>query len=174
MSLHRCLAAGSIVVVTVMSAAPLRAQSESFLPTAEVLFATPPSGVFAPSVSEAYESAATGAEPVTADPPVRRRSSPGWILGVHATTALMQGLDAHSTFLAMDRGGVEVNPAVSLFARNREAFTAMKVGVAAGLIYATDRLARKHPMRALVLAAAVNSAYALVVARNYRVAGSIR
>jgi hypothetical protein len=93
---------------------------------------------------------------------------PAWFFGVHAVTAVMQGLDAHSTLEALNSGAVELNPMAKAFVEHQGAFTAMKVGVAAGLIYTTDRMAKDHPVRALLTAAAVNSAYAMIVANNYR------
>jgi hypothetical protein len=99
---------------------------------------------------------------------------PLWMVPMHIATAAMQGLDAHSTFKGFDAGAVEANPMVSSFAHHRPAFTAFKVGVAAGIIYATDRMAKRHPVRALITAAAINSAYAMVAAHNYRVARGLR
>jgi hypothetical protein len=54
------------------------------------------------------------------------------------------------------------------------AFTAVKLGVTAGLIFATEHMAKKHPKRAFITAIAINSAYAMIAAHNYRVAGGAR
>jgi hypothetical protein len=99
---------------------------------------------------------------------------PLWMVPMHVATAVMQGLDAHSTFKGFDAGAVEANPMVASFEHHRPAFTAFKVGVAAGIIYTTDRLAKRHPVRAFITAAAINSAYAMVAAHNYRVASRLR
>jgi hypothetical protein len=107
-------------------------------------------------------------------PYFRAERRPQWAVPMHVVTAVMQGLDAHSTFKGFDAGAVEANPMVSSFANHRPAFTAFKVGVAAGIIYATDRLAKRHPVRAFITAAAINSAYAMVAAHNYRIARGLR
>jgi hypothetical protein len=112
--------------------------------------------------------------PVTFSRPYRSEGRPSWMIPMHIMTAAMQGLDAHSTFAAFDVGAVEANPLVASFAHNRPAFTALKVGVAAGIVYTTDRLARRHPIRAFITAAAINSVYAMVAANNYRVARGLR
>jgi hypothetical protein len=95
---------------------------------------------------------------------------PSWVIPMHAATAILQGLDAHSTFTAFDAGAVEGNPLVATLAHHRPAFAAFKAGVTAGLIYATDKMSRRHPVRAFITSAAINTAYSLVAMHNYRVA----
>jgi hypothetical protein len=50
------------------------------------------------------------------------------------------------------------------------AFVAVKAATAAGVIYATERLRARSRTAALIVAGALNSLYAVVVARNYRIA----
>jgi hypothetical protein len=107
-------------------------------------------------------------------PYYRVPSRPSWVLPMHVVTAVMQGLDAHSTFKALNAGGVESNAMMSGVAHKPGAFTAVKLGVTAGLIFATEHMAKKHPKRAFITAIAINSAYAMIAAHNYRVAGGAR
>ena len=46
-----------------------------------------------------------------------------------------------------------------------------KAGTAAATIFFAEKLAKKSPIGSLIVMAAFNSAYATVVAHNYRVAG---
>lgn len=115
-------------------------------------------------------------------PTVRDRQRPGrggparpaWVYGMHAATIVLQSLDVHSTLTALDRGAVEANPLLSDIVHNPPAFIALKAGMTAGLIYGVDHMARRHPLRALLVSAAVTSAYVIVIAHNYRVAGALR
>lgn len=110
--------------------------------------------------------------PLGAQPYFRTETRPSWVLPMHVVTAVMQGLDAHSTMKALNAGASEGNPIVSGVAGRPGAFTVVKAGVAAGVIFATEKMARRHPVRAFVTAVAINSAYAMIAAHNYRVAGA--
>jgi hypothetical protein len=90
--------------------------------------------------------------------------------GLIASFAALQILDAHSTMKALDAGGREANPAMSAIASNSTALFAVKAGTAAATAYFVERLSKKHPKGAIVVMAVLNSAYAAVVAHNYRVA----
>jgi hypothetical protein len=149
------------------SSAPISAQQQSLL-TADTI-----ASVQAQPVLLANQTV-TPPVPTRSRPYYRAERRPSWMIPVHIVTATMQGLDAHSTFKGLAAGAVEANPMVASFAHNRPAFTALKVGVAAGVIYTTDRLAKRHPVRALITAAAINSAYAMVAAHNYRIARGLR
>jgi hypothetical protein len=93
---------------------------------------------------------------------------------LYVSFATLQGLDAHSTILALSRGARESNVIVAPFADNRPALIALKAGTAAGVLYMTDRVARQNKLAGIVIMAAANSAYAMVVANNYRVASRLR
>jgi hypothetical protein len=149
------------------SSAPIRAQQQGLV-TADTI-----ASIQSQPVLLANETVAPPV-PTRSRPYYRADRRPSWMIPVHVVTATMQGLDAHSTFRGLDAGAVEANPVVSSFAHNRPVFTAFKVGVAAGIIYTTDRLAKRHPVRALITAAAINSAYAMVAAHNYRIARGLR
>jgi hypothetical protein len=99
----------------------------------------------------------------------RPRTSSNWLLPMHAATIALQALDAHSTFRVLDApGGYEANPIMSKLVQNRAAFIGLKAGAAAGLIYATHNTSKHSRVRAVLTAAAVNTAYAMIVAHNYR------
>ena len=86
----------------------------------------------------------------------------------------LQMLDAHSTTKALAAGGREANPAMGAIASNPTALYAVKAGTFAATAYLAERISRKHPKRAVVLMAVLNSAYVAIVAHNYRVANGGR
>lgn len=104
-------------------------------------------------------------------PPVARRSSPSAIMtSLYASTAVMQALDMHSTLQAFKAGAVEGNPLMSGIVKNRGAFIATKAAVAASTIFATRHIAKRNKVAAVVTMVAINSAYAMIVSHNYRLA----
>jgi hypothetical protein len=48
-------------------------------------------------------------------------------------------------------------------------FMAIKAGSTAGILYLTERVRQRSPTAAIVMMTAFNSAYAMVVANNYRI-----
>lgn len=101
--------------------------------------------------------------------PPQRRISPT-MMSLYASTAIMQSLDVHSTLLALDRGAAEANPIMKGIVKNKAAFIAMKAGVAAGTIMAARHTSKKNRLAAVVSLVAINSAYAMIVNHNYKVA----
>jgi hypothetical protein len=97
-------------------------------------------------------------------------SSPALRRGLMVSFAALQVLDAHSTLKALKSGGREANPAMTAIASNGAALFAVKAGSAAVTTYFAEKLSKKHPKRAVVLMAVLNTAYVAVVAHNYRVA----
>lgn len=93
---------------------------------------------------------------------------------MYVSFAALQVMDAVSTRQALSNGATEANPAMAGLARNSAAFFAVKAGTAAATTFFAERLARKHPRRATILMAVLNTAYAAIVVHNYRVAGSSR
>lgn len=96
------------------------------------------------------------------------------VIALHATTALSQALDVHSTMVALDRGAVEANPLMAGIVKNKAAFIGVKAAMGAGFAYATHRMARRNKVGAIVTAAAVNSAFLMVAHHNYRIARALR
>jgi Domain of unknown function (DUF5658) len=82
--------------------------------------------------------------------------------------AVLQALDVHSTTRALNAGAVEGNPLMRGVADQPAALMAVKAGGAASTIWLTHKLARRSKTGAFVVMAAVNSAYAMIVAHNYR------
>ncbi len=111
--------------------------------------------------------------PLLARPsPVERQSnrSSALLFSLYASTAAVQALDVHSTMTALNQGAVESNPLMEGVVRNKTAFIAMKAGVAAATILATRHMARRNRIAAIATVVAINSAYAMVMRHNYRVA----
>jgi ABC-type uncharacterized transport system permease subunit len=90
---------------------------------------------------------------------------------LYASTAVMQALDVHSTMRALDRGAVEANPLMTGVTGNKAAFMALKAGVAVSTVVAARHMSKRNKVAAILTQVAINSAYAVVVRQNYRVAG---
>jgi hypothetical protein len=92
------------------------------------------------------------------------------LVPMYASFATLQVLDYHSTTSALSRGvGREANPLVRPIAEHPAGFIAVKAGATAGIIWASERMWKKHPVGAVVFMVAANSAMAVVVAHNYSV-----
>jgi hypothetical protein len=101
-------------------------------------------------------------EPGTVAPATRS------LVPLYVSFAALQALDVHSTTRALNGGGAEANPLMRGVAHQPAALIAMKAGGAASTIWLTQKLAKRSRTGAFVVMAAVNSAYAMVVAHNYR------
>ena len=93
---------------------------------------------------------------------------------LYASTFAMQALDVHSTLTAFDAGAVEANPLMTGVTKNRWAFVALKAGVATSTVLAARHMAKRNKVAAIATLIAVNSAYAMIVQHNYRVAQRVR
>lgn len=99
------------------------------------------------------------------------RPKPSSILNsLYVSTAVLQGLDMHSTLMAFKAGGIEANPVMAGVTKNQAGFLAAKAAVATSTILATRQLAKRSKVAAIVTLVAVNSAYAMIVRHNYNVA----
>ncbi len=96
------------------------------------------------------------------------RADRGVLIPLYASFAALQMLDAHSTIRAVRAGGVESNPLMGGLADKPAALFALKAGVALSTIALVDKVRGRSRVGAIVLMAALNSAYATVVAHNYR------
>ena len=101
-------------------------------------------------------------------PRVDSGSERGVLLPLYASFAALQMLDAHSTIRAVRAGGVESNPMMAGVADKPAALIALKAGVAVSTIALADKFRGRSRVGAVVLMAVLNSAYATVVAHNYR------
>lgn len=97
-------------------------------------------------------------------------AAPALRRSLYVSFGALQVLDAVSTRQALKAGGREANPAMTGIAGNTAALFAVKAGTAAATTYFASRLAKKHPRRATILMTVLNTAYAAIVAHNYRVA----
>jgi hypothetical protein len=97
-----------------------------------------------------------------------------FMTSLYTTTAIVQGLDAHSTLKAIHAGATERNPMMTPFTAHPPAFVALKAGAAAGLIFAGRRLARHSKLQAAIALIAIDSTYAIIAAHNYRVANRLK
>ena len=98
----------------------------------------------------------------------------GVLIPLYVTFASLQMLDAHSTLRAVNAGAVEQNPLMRGFADRPVALVAVKAGVAASTIVLADKMRGHSRVGAIVMMAALNSTYAIVVAHNYRTVPSLR
>ena len=114
--------------------------------------------------------------PPASPPPQRVAGSRPSILMVssYAVTAIVQGLDAHSTFKALDAGAVETNPLLTPLANNRKGFIALKVAIASALIYEAHGTSKQHKIRAVLLLGAIDAAYVALARHNYQVASVMK
>jgi len=122
--------------------------------------------------AEPIEFQSLGTEtPLMVEPTVTPHQKRGPLISsLYASFITLQALDAHSTLRALDRGAREGNPLIEPFTHNTAALIALKAGTAAGVLYMTDRVHRHNRVAGIVIMAAANSAYAMIVARNYRIA----
>ena len=107
-------------------------------------------------------------------PPAPRPRGSALLKSMYASSALLHALDVHSTMLALDRGGIEANPLMAGVTKNKAAFIATKAAVATGTILAARNLSRRNKVAAVLTLAAMNTAYAMIVQHNYKVARQLK
>jgi hypothetical protein len=107
-------------------------------------------------------------------PPAPRPRGSALLNSMYASSALLHALDVHSTMLALDRGGIEANPLMAGITKNKAAFIATKAAVATGTILAARNLSRRNKVAAVLTLAAINTAYAMIVQHNYKVARQLK
>jgi len=88
---------------------------------------------------------------------------------LYVSTAVLQGLDVHSTLYAMRTGNNENNAVMRGLVARPALFIGVKASVGGGLILASHKMAKRDKVASIVMLAAVNSAYAAVVVHNYRI-----
>ena len=108
-------------------------------------------------------------------PPLAKREQgpkrPAALMPLYVSFIGLQTLDIHSTKRGMSSGSTrESNPIMKPFVNNDAAFIAMKASATAGTIFVTEKMRKKHPKTAVIMAVAFNAAMAMVVTHNYRVA----
>ena len=111
----------------------------------------------------------------TAAPPpelvaVPRPQRPAALVPLYISFGVLQGLDGHSTFRALESGAVEANPLMKGVADSAVGMAAVKAAAGAGVIFATERMWKRNKLAAVLFMTATNSAMAWVVQHNHRVA----
>jgi hypothetical protein len=99
------------------------------------------------------------------------------LTSLYISFATLQGLDAHSTLRAAEFGGLEGNPVLGGVVGSPAAVVAAKAASTAGVVFASERLWKRHKTAAIVMMIALNSAYGAIVAHNYAIeaaAGRVR
>ena len=89
---------------------------------------------------------------------------------LYTSFGLLQALDAHSTSRALASGATESNALLAAIAHRPVLLMGAKTAVTAGTIVLMERFRRRHPRAAMVTLMVLNSAYAVVVVRNSRIA----
>jgi len=93
----------------------------------------------------------------------------GRFIALYSSFATLQLLDAHSTLKALGGGaGTEGNPLMRTPAAQPMTLFALKAGAAATTVVLAEKVRKHSRVGAYVLMAGINSAYATVVAHNYR------
>ena len=100
----------------------------------------------------------------------RPKLSMGVLHALYGATAVLQAFDFHSTQQAQRVGAVEANPIMARITGNALLFAATKGAVAASTILLAHQMAKKNRLAAAITLVAINSAYAMVVRQNYRIA----
>jgi hypothetical protein len=90
------------------------------------------------------------------------------LVPLYVSFAALQALDVHSTMRALDGGAVEGNPLMRGVAQQPAALIGVKAAGAASTMWLAHKMSKRNKIGAVVVMAAVNSAYAMVVAHNYR------
>ena len=125
-----------------------------------------------PSAPSLYVSLAgeETSSPLTVLAPPPRRPRPVALVPMYASFVTLQVLDYHSTTSAVSQGiAREANPLVRPVVEHPAGFIMLKAGATAGIILASERMWKKHPVGAVVFMFAANSAMAVVVAHNYSI-----
>lgn len=151
-----------LAVVCCLVSAPVQAQApETSIAVAAAETNLPPLLIAAPEQ-----------RPVVAAQPLRDAVSkrPTALLPMYVSFGALQGLDYVSTTRAISSGaGREANPMMKPVVGNRAAFLAVKAGATAGTIWISEKMRKKHPVRAVVFMVATNVAMATIVAHNFSV-----
>ncbi len=100
---------------------------------------------------------------------VPRPSGRAGLVSLSVAAAALQGLDAYTTLVALNRGAQEANPMMRGAAGNPAALIAVKSSMTAATIYAAHRLWPRNKTAAVAVLAISNGLLATVVAHNVSV-----
>jgi hypothetical protein len=96
---------------------------------------------------------------------------PALLMPLYVSFAGLQVLDTVSTQAALRSGGAEANPLLGSIAGSPAALLSTKAAVTGAMIFASERLWKQNRVAAVVTMIGINSAYAMIAAHNYAVAG---
>ena len=152
--------------------------SASFVAFAEHAYAQSEGALTATSIRQSVTDISADADqtPQLSRPRVQPRIKGSTIVmgSLYASTAIMQGLDVHSTLQGVSRGAHEMNPAVRGLLKHPAAFISAKALVGVSTIMAAREVAKKNKVAAAIALVALNSLYAVVVNNNYRVSRQLK
>jgi hypothetical protein len=129
------------------------AETTTLAPASALAAATPSAGILSIAPLAATKSSRRLALPV-----------------LDATFVALNVGDIASTVRALGRGGREANPVMGPIAGNTGALIAVKSASVTATLFASRKLSKKHPKAAALMMAGLNSAMALIVTHNARVA----
>jgi hypothetical protein len=95
---------------------------------------------------------------------------PTALIPLYISLAALQWSDAASTRSGLEAGAREANPLVAPFAGSTAGLLALKAGVGATMIYATERLWKQNRKAAVLVLVITNAGYAAVVSHNLAMA----
>jgi Domain of unknown function (DUF5658) len=156
------------LILAPWSVSEVRAQERPALPEIDFGIAG------ALSIAQPFRVSELEQGPFQIAPVNRGAGTSATLKSLYASTAVMQGLDVHSTMAVLKHGGGEANPLMGGLVTNKAAFIGVKAAVAAGTIMAAHKIGKRNKVAAVVTLVAINSAYAFVVQHNYRVARSLQ
>jgi hypothetical protein len=171
MAISRALAT-LVVILPMLCATPAYAQIASTKPYASLfLIRSLETTEKHPSLESLPLTTALNAaasNPTTVHEPPIKGTPRGLQTALYGGLIALQALDTHSTLRAVDSGYVEQNPLMRWTVEHPVALVSMKAAASAATILVAEKIRKRHPKRAVLFMAAVNTAYALVVLHNYR------
>jgi hypothetical protein len=91
------------------------------------------------------------------------------LVSLYVSFGTLQALDMLSTQRAVHRGAREVNPVLRGAVGSPFALAGLKIGATALTMMLTEKMRRRNRVASLLFMATLNSAYGVVVARNYAI-----
>jgi hypothetical protein len=122
-----------------------------------------------PESHDADDASSAPAHPDTAAAEADH-ARPAGLRALYVSFAGLQGLEIDSTMRARAHGGREINPIVGSALGSMPMLVGMKAGATIGIIVLSERLRARHPAAAMLMLAAFNVAYSVIVVHNYSLA----
>jgi hypothetical protein len=134
--------------------------------------------IFSAAGAHAQEIGPVELEHAATTPPPRLsaplRASSLTLGSLYVSTAVLYGLDVHSTLSGLHNGAVEANPMMQGLVTHPAALVGVKAGLGFGSMMAARSIAKKNRTAAIVALAAIDAIYVIVVHHNYQVARQLR